>query len=152
MSPRAAIDTPRLKGSISLTGGRIDDLVLKDYRDTVDPTSPQVTLLSPSGAPHGYFVDVGWLNGDNNSQVQIPNEATQWQSDGSALAPGHDVTLRWDNGQGAVFKRAYSVDENYMFTVTQSVDNKGTAPLQVKVYSRVVRVGLPAGFVPTSYV
>lgn len=151
-SPRIAIDTPRIHGSIALTGGRIDDLVLKDYRETVDPTSPQVTLLSPSGAPHGYFIDVGWLSGDGGAEVQIPNDATKWQADGSSLAPGHDVTLIWDNGQGAVFKRVYSVDANYMFTVTQSVDNKGTAALNLKAYSRVVRVGLPAGFVPTSYV
>ena len=152
MSPRIAIDTPRLKGSIALIGGRIDDLVLKDYRDTISPDSPQVTLLSPSGAAHGYFVDVGWVNEGGEAQTRLPDDKTQWQADGATLAPGHDVTFTWDNGQGAVFKRVYSVDENYMFTVAQSVANNGTAPLQLKAYSRVVRVGLPAGFVPTSYV
>ena len=60
-SPRVAIDTPGIKGSINLKGARIDDLVLKKYRETVDPSSPNVVLLSPSGSPHPYYVEHGWV-------------------------------------------------------------------------------------------
>ncbi len=140
-SPRVAIDTPRLKGSLALVGGRIDDLVLKDYRDTVDADSPLVTLLSPYGSAHAYYVDLGWSSAD--PKLRLPNYQTAWQADGTTLSPGHDVTLTWDNGQGLVFKRVYAIDENYMFTVAQSVDNAGAAAVELAPYSRVVRFGLP---------
>jgi YidC/Oxa1 family membrane protein insertase len=40
-APRLTIDTPKLGGTISLPGGRIDDLSLKTYRETLDPASPK---------------------------------------------------------------------------------------------------------------
>ena len=77
-SPRVAIDTPRLHGSIALKGGRLDDLVLKDYRETVDPASPQVVLLSPTGGPEGHFAEAGFTSADPN--VKLPSYDTVWQS------------------------------------------------------------------------
>jgi YidC/Oxa1 family membrane protein insertase len=144
MSPRIAIDTPRLHGSIALKGGRLDDLVLKDYTETVDPTSPQVVLLSPSGGPEAHFAEAGFTSGDAN--VKLPSYDTLWQSDGGTLSVDHPVTLTWDNGAGLVFKRTFSVDQNYLFTVVQSVENKGTAPVSVVPYSRVVEFGLPKNY------
>ncbi|HVY97914.1 MAG TPA: membrane protein insertase YidC [Dongiaceae bacterium] len=143
-NPRVPIETPRIKGSIDLRGGRLDDLVLKGYQETVDPTSPEVALLSPSGAPGAYFSEVGFIAGAGGAKVPDPD--TLWQSDGGTLSPGHPVTLTWDNGAGLVFKRSFSVDENYLFTVTQTVDNKGSQPVELIPYSRVVRFGLPKDF------
>jgi YidC/Oxa1 family membrane protein insertase len=144
MSPRVAIDTPHLQGSIALKGGRLDDLVLKGYKDTVAPNSPDVALLSPFGAANAYFAEVGLLPG--SADVKAPGPDTVWQADGATLSPGHTVTLTWDNGAGLLFTRAFSVDENYMFSVTQSVANKSAQPVQLVPYSRVVRFGLPKDF------
>jgi len=143
-SPRVPIDAPRVSGSIALKGGRLDDVVLKDYKETTDATSPQVALLSPSGAPGAYFSEVGLIAG--SADVKVPGPDTLWQADGGALSPEHPVTLTWDNGAGLVFKRTFAVDANYLFTVTQSVDNKGGQPVELTPYSRVVRFGLPKDF------
>jgi YidC/Oxa1 family membrane protein insertase len=141
-SPRVAIDSPRLKGSIALKGGRLDDLELKDYRETLAHDSPLVTLLSPYGAADAYYADYGWTSDD--SKIALPGADTVWQADGSTLAPGKNVTLSWDNGQGLVFKRMFAIDDNFMFTVTQSVDNKGSAAVNLRPYARVKRFGTPA--------
>jgi YidC/Oxa1 family membrane protein insertase len=148
-SPRIPIETPRLSGSIALKGGRLDDLVLKDYRETVDPNSPQVVLLAPSGTAHAYFSEVGFATADKG--VTVPSYDTLWQADGQTLSPGHPVTLTWDNGAGLIFKRVFEVDDNYMFTVTQTVDNKGSTPVKLVPYARVRRVGTPLN-VSQSYV
>jgi YidC/Oxa1 family membrane protein insertase len=146
LSTRVAIDTPRLKGSIALKGGRLDDLVLKDYHETVDPKSPLVVLLSPSGGPEAHFAEAGFIATDPS--VKVPGFDTVWQSEGGALSVEHPVTLTWDNGAGLLFKRVFSVDENYMFTVDQAVENKGSSSVSVVPYSRVVEFGLPKNFAP----
>jgi YidC/Oxa1 family membrane protein insertase len=143
-SPRVPIDAPRVSGSIALKGGRLDDVVLKDYKETTDATSPQVALLSPSGAPGAYFSEVGLIA--NSADVKVPGPDTLWQGDGGTLSPDHPVTLTWDNGAGLIFKRSFAVDANYLFTITQSVDNKGTQAVELVPYSRVVRFGLPKDF------
>ncbi|HVO03730.1 MAG TPA: membrane protein insertase YidC [Candidatus Cybelea sp.] len=144
-SPRISLETPRLKGSIALKGGRLDDLVLKGYRQSVDPESPMVDLLSPGGGPLAYFAEVGYLATDAN--VKVPGPDTVWQADGTALTPDKPVTLTWDNGAGLLFKRVFSVDQNYMFSVEQSVENKSGAAVSLAPYTRVVRFGLPADYV-----
>lgn len=143
-SPRVAIDTPKLHGSIALKGGRLDDLVLKDYTETVDPTSPQVVLLSPTGGPEAQFAESGFTSAD--AGVKLPAFDTVWQSSGDTLSVDHPVTLTWDNGAGLVFKRTFSVDQNYLFTIEQAVENKGSAPVTVVPYSRVVEFGLPKDY------
>ena len=146
---RVAIDTPALKGSINLTGGRLDDLELKKYRETVEPTSPIITLLSPSGVqtaqglPYAYYVEQGWAPA-SGSTVKVPDSSSVWTADASAkLSETTPVTLSWDNGAGLVFHRSFAVDANYLFTVTQSVDNKSGADVQLFPYARVVREGTP---------
>ena len=99
-SPRVAIDTPSVKGSISLKGGRIDDVVLAKYRETVDPKSPNVVLFSPSGSPHPYYAEYGWIAGPGVTQP-MPNADTLWKAEKAGpLTPSSPVTLIWDNGQG----------------------------------------------------
>jgi len=143
-SPRVPIDTVALSGSISLTGGRIDDLRLKRYTETVDPDSPIVTLLSPSGGPGGYYVENGWEPPQGVSLAR-PDAASVWALEGDAqtLTTATPVTLRWDNGAGLVFRRTIAVDENYLFTITQSVENTTGGDVMLYPYSRVVRQGTP---------
>ena len=117
VSPRVAIETPSLRGSIALRGGRFDDLVLVKYHLTVDPKSPNVELFSPSDSPHPYFAEYGFV-APTGSNVKVPDRDTLWQCQGSgALTPATPVTLTWDNGQGVVFKRTISVDDDYMFKI-----------------------------------
>src|SRR4051794_26831693 len=116
-SPRIAIDTPSLHGSIALKGGRIDDLSLIRYRETVDPSSPPIVLLAPSGSPQPFYAEFGWI-GANGSNAKVPGGDTDWRQDGNgALGVGHPVTLVYDNGEGLTFRRTISVDDKYLFSV-----------------------------------
>jgi YidC/Oxa1 family membrane protein insertase len=138
---RAAIDSPRLKGSINLKGARLDDLVLKDYRETIAPTSPNIVLLSPLDTEHAYYADFGWFS--DSKDLRLPDKDTLWQADKTALSPGSPITLTWDNGQGLAFARKFEIDGEYMFTVTDTVTNAGGAPVTIAPYGRVVRYGTP---------
>ncbi len=138
-SPRVAIDTPSLKGSINLKGARIDDLVLLKHRETIAKNSPPVRLLSPSGAPLSYFASFGWAG----NGITAPNKDSVWTADAPVLTPGRPVTLAWDNQQGQRFRIRIAVDPDYMFTVTQSVGNAGTAPVTAQTYGLISRTGAP---------
>ena len=139
---RVGIDTPALEGSISLTGGRFDDLKLRRYRETTDPHSPEIVLLSPDASEHPYFAEFGWLN--SAGQAPVPGPNTVWkQVQGDKLSPGHDIELSYDNGAGLTFTRRISVDQNYMFTVVDSVDNHGASPVTLYPYGLVNRQNLP---------
>ncbi len=140
-SPRLAIDTPSVKGSIALRSGRFDDLVLVKYHDTVDPKSPNVVLLSPNDSVHPYFAEFGWVP-TAGSALKVPDRDTLWQG-GGTLTPTTPVTLTWDNGAGVIFKRTVSVDENYMFNIVDEVENKSAAPVSLAPYARVNRYGTP---------
>ena len=147
-SARVPIETQALKGSISLKGGLIDDLVLQNYRETVDPESANVVLFSPLGSPNAYFAEYGWQAGAG-AQIALPDSETEWQAEGSAkLTPETPVTLTWDNGQGLVFRRTLAIDEHYMVTVTNEVENTGSNDVALTPYARLYRFGIPkiAGF------
>ncbi|HSD92531.1 MAG TPA: membrane protein insertase YidC [Methyloceanibacter sp.] len=141
-SPRIAIDTPSLKGSIALKGARIDDLTLKDYRETVEPTSPNVVLLSPAGSAHAYYAEHGFVGPAGD--LGLPSADTLWTAETQgALTPGTPVTLSYDNGKGLKFTRTITVDEKYMFTVADLVANTGSEPVTIYPYALVSRHELP---------
>ena len=140
-TPRVAIDTPRLEGSINLIGGRIDDLTLRTYHETVDPKSPEIVLLAPDGSEHPYFLQFGWLAA--NADVKVPGPDTRWTASGGALTPTHPVDLTWDNGVGLKFIRHVAVDAQYMFTITDQVTNSGAASVKLSPYVVDVRKGEP---------
>lgn len=142
-SPRAVIDTPRVIGSVALKGGRIDDLSLKDYRETVDPNSPIIVLLSPSGGPNPFYAEFGWVPGAGAS-VQVPNAETLWTApEGAKLTHEAPLVLTWDNGAGLIFRRTLSIDANYMFHVVDEVENTTAAPVALHPYGLVSRHGTP---------
>ena len=138
-TPRVAIRTPALSGSINLKGARLDDLVLLRHRETVKRDSAPVRLLSPSGAPKAYFASFGWA-GDG---VATPGKDTVWTADRTTLTPDAPVTLSWTNPQGLIFRIRYAIDANYMFGVQQTVANPGAAPVSLKTYGLVSRTGIP---------
>jgi len=137
-SPRVAVLTPRVQGSINLKGARIDDLVLLDHRETVAKNSPPVRLLSPGGTQDAYFAQFGW----SGTGAQLPDANTVWTADGNQLTPEKPVTLSWNNNKGQLFRITVSIDKNYMFSVQQSVQNAGSGAIAIKPYGLVSRVGV----------
>ena len=141
---RITIDTAELGGSISLLGGRIDDLVLKSYRETLEPDSPLVTLLAPYGEDHPYYAVYGWGRAGDLSADAVPGPNTLWsQESGDTLTVETPVTLKWDNGSGLTFRRTIEVDKNFMFSVTQSVENTSGITRRLFPYTIVARYGEP---------
>jgi YidC/Oxa1 family membrane protein insertase len=140
-TPRAAIQTSSLKGSINLRGGMVDDLSMMNYRDTIKADSPNVVLFAPAGTAAPYFTEFGWI-AMPGSGAKVPNADTVWQGSGT-LSAQTPLTLTHDNGQGLVFKRTFSVDEKYMFTVKDEVENKSGRETALVPYGRIYRFGTP---------
>src|SRR5262245_47278285 len=142
-SPRVPIATGSLQGSIALKGGRIDDLALVKFRETVDPKSPPIVLLSPSGTADPFYAEFGWT-GAAGATVKLPTPDTVWKQAGSgALGVGHPVTLTYDNGEGLEFRRTIAVDEKYLFTIKDEVTNKSSGPISLYPYALISRHGTP---------
>ena len=142
-SPRVKIDSPRLAGSISLKGARIDDLSLVQFRETVDPASPPIVLYSPSGSEAPYYAEFGWVAASGTS-VKMPDQNTLWQQETSgSLAPNHPVTLKYENGDGLTFRRTIAIDDRYLFTIKDEVTNVGNAPVTLYPFALISRHGTP---------
>jgi YidC/Oxa1 family membrane protein insertase len=142
-APRIKISTPRLSGSISLKGARIDDLALTQFRETVDPASPPIILFSPSGTAEPYYAEFGWVPA-SGSTVRLPDRDTQWQQEGSGdLTPSNPITLKYDNGDGLTFRRTISIDDRYLFTLKDDVSNVGSAPVTLYPFALISRHGAP---------
>ncbi|MFD2172732.1 membrane protein insertase YidC [Rhodobacter lacus] len=150
-APRVEIDTPELTGSISLMGARLDDLSLKKYHVSLDESSPLVRLLAPVGgtdlnAANPYYVLNGWSPVAGLNATQVPGPKTLWTApEGAKLTPETPLVLTWDNGAGQTFTRTIAVDTQYLFTVTDTVANNGTAPVSLAPWGIIARHGIPKG-------
>ena len=142
-SPRVPIATDSLQGSIALKGGRIDDLALVKFRETVDPKSPPIVLLSPSGSPDPFYAEFGWTNAAG-ANVKVPAADTVWtQASSGALLIDHPVTLTYDNGEGLEFRRTIAIDDKYLFTIKDEVVNKSEKPVSLFPFALISRHGTP---------
>ena len=140
---RIRIETPSLSGSLTLKGGRIDDLTLKNYRTHADPTSPNITLLHPKGSPTPYYAEFGWVSTSLDKSIPLPGTDTLWRSDGDVLTHTKPVTLSWDNGHGLAFRRTISVDQDFLFTITDSVHSTRDAEVTLFPYGLIARGSTP---------
>ena len=139
-APRVQIDTVELAGSITLFGGRLDDLKLKSYRETLDEDSELVTLLAPIGQEQSYYALYGWARAGSLAADDVPSATTLWQLEsGETLSVDAPITLRWDNSKGLIFRRTFAVDQHYMFTVTQSVENNSDTAYRAQPYGIIAR-------------
>ncbi len=139
-SARVPIDTPKLRGSINLTGARIDDLVLRTYNETIEKGSKQVRLLAPGGTAAAHFAESGW----GGSGFARPDRDTVWTLvNGTRLTPTTPVALAWDNGSGQLFRLDISVDKHYVFTVKQTLTNNAATAISANAYASVTRNGRP---------
>jgi len=142
-SPRVPIATDSLQGSIALKGGRIDDLALVKFRETVDPKSPPIVLLSPSGSPDPFYAEFGWTNAAG-ANVKVPAADTVWtQASSGALRIDHPVTLTYDNGEGLEFRRTIAIDDKYLFTIKDEVVNKSDKAVSLFPFALISRHGTP---------
>ena len=138
--PRLRIDTPKLHGSISLRGARIDDVTLANYRETLAEDSAEIVLLSPKGTREAYYAEFGWLAAQG---IETPDSDTVWTADGAILTPDTPVTLTWVNDTGVAFTRKISIDADYMFTIEQTVANASGQPITVYPFALLLRGGTP---------
>jgi YidC/Oxa1 family membrane protein insertase len=136
---RIKINTERLRGSISLRGGRIDDLILNEYREELDQESPNIVLLRPTQGENPYYAEFGWLG----AGVKVPDANTLWRANGATLTIKTPVTLSWDNGEGLTFEQTFSLDDAYMFQVSQRILNQTGSPVTLTPYGLVSRTSTP---------
>ena len=134
-------ESSRIKGSISLIGARFDDVILKDYKDTIKPASKQVILLSPNNTLNPYFVELGWMSQEN---INLPNKNSEWQLiEGKELGPENHITIKWVSPEGIEFFRKIEVDKDYLITVEQKVTNVSNKDISLTQYGRINRTGTP---------
>ncbi len=139
---RITINTPSLTGSINLKGAILDDLTLSNYKVSLDKNSENIDLLSPDGTANPYYIEFGW-KALNNQELQLPNLETVWKSDSTNLSPNSDVKLSWTSDENNTFTIKFSVDENYMFSITQEVINEGSKELEIYPYRLIKRINTP---------
>lgn len=143
---RIVFENEAIKGSINLTGLKIDDLVLKKYNEELNG-SKAVTLLSPINTENEYFVDFGWVSSDES--ILLPNTKTLWKvkgentSDKIKLSQNKPIVFEWSNQEGLIFEVAVKLDENYMLDVKQSVINNTGNGVALTPYSRISRIYNP---------
>ena len=142
-SDRILVNGDRVWGSILLKGARFDDVTLKDYREQKDENSPNIVVFNPRNTAHPYFAELGWTQ-DASSSIALPDSDTVWQADRLDLKTGSSVTLSWDNGQGLLFTRKISLDENFLFTTVQTVKNTGTQAVSLYPFGYIARFDTPA--------
>lgn len=144
-APRVQIETDRVVGSISLVGGRIDDLSLKNYRVSLGQDADVVHLLNPVGSESPYYALFGWAPGGALTLDDVPTVTTNWMVEtGETLTADSPVTLRWDSPNETVFRRIIEIDDDFMFTVTQSVHNASSDAVTMAPYGLIARHGEPA--------
>jgi YidC/Oxa1 family membrane protein insertase len=140
---RVPIETAELEGSINLAGAQLDDLKLRNYRETASPASPIITFLSPAGTANGYFAEQGVV-GPAGQTAKLPDSKTVWTAPpGAKLGKDTPLVLTWDNGEGLMFRREISISNEYVFTVRQTIDNRSSTPVSVIPYGRVQRQDTP---------
>jgi YidC/Oxa1 family membrane protein insertase len=138
-SRRIKLKSESLTGSVNLENGRIDDIVLRNYRESIDPTSDNITFLSPTGSQDPYFAEFGW----NGTEGTFGGSGANWQTTSQILTPSTPLVLTSQTEQGLTLTRTYTMDDKFMFTVTDRVENNGDAPVTLSAFARLVRINTP---------
>ena len=140
---RIEIITPTLKGSINLKGGIVDDLILLNYKESLDENSKNINLFSPAGTSNPYYLELGWKDNSNPSLSDLPNLETQWTATQNKLEPDSPVSLLWTNKKNITFKIHFEVDDNYLFSITQEIENNSTSNIKIFPYRLIKRINFP---------
>ena len=144
ISKRIMINTPSLSGSINLKGAILDDLILLKYNEKLNDNSKKITLFSPDGTANPYYFELGWKQISNEkSIIDLPNLDTQWISSGSSLSEKNPITIAWTNKQNVTFKIIFEIDQNYLFNITQIIENNSIGEIKVFPYRLIKRINFP---------
>ena len=145
ISDRVNINTSSLSGSINLKGAILDDLILLKYNENLNDDAKKITLFSPNGTANPYYFELGWKKYSSNSsnEIELPNSETQWASSGSTLTSDKPITLSWINKQNIKFKIIYEIDQNYLFNITQIIENNSSSTIKVFPYRLIKRINMP---------
>jgi len=138
---RVTFDNSKIKGSINLEGGFIDDLVLEEYRETLDPASDFIGFLNPLGSEDAYYLDTGWVSPD--SSIELPSNKSRWTADKSSIGINDPVKITWTNSQNITFEKIITLDEHYLFSVDQRVINNSDKSFDLYPFGLSKRQGLP---------
>ena len=141
-SDRVLIENKNLSGSISLRGALIDDIILKNYRETLDPNSKPIVLLSPKKYEQGYFVESGWAT--TKSDIKVPDNNSLWQiKEGKKLTPNSPITLEWNSREGLIFSKKIEIDDKYLFKITETVKNDKNRAIDLFHYGQITKNAKP---------
>ena len=143
LDDRVLIKTPSLEGSINLTGGILDDLILLKYKESLNENAKSINFFSPDGTSNPYYIELGWKTLSNGSDLNLPNLDTKWQSDNNILGPKSPVTLTWKNNQNIIFKIHFSLDDNYLFEIKQEIINNSNEKIEIFPYRLIKRINTP---------
>ena len=139
---RVIFENASIEGSINLKGAILDDLILSKYKTSLEPDSNNIQLLLPDGTANPYYIETGWKE-LKNSNIELPNLETNWKTNSTTLSPSSPVTLSWTNNKNITFKINYQVDDEYMFTITQEIENKSGEDIEVFPYRLIKRINTP---------
>ena len=143
-SGRILIKNDYLNGTINLEGGIIDDLVLTQYKESLDTEADNIKLFSPVGTKNPYYLETGWKQLSNNTNnIDLPNSKTKWLSSSNQLTPNSPVTLSWTNNQKITFNTHITIDDEYMFSITQEIINKSPNEINLFPYRFIKRINTP---------
>lgn len=131
------INTDQLVGSISLKGLRFDNLQLKAYKETIADNSPLVRLFSDQGIA-SYFAEFGWAKDSTDSSLVVPDKNTIWQCNSTELSASKEVKCHWQN-DNVNFYITIALDQNYMFTIEQAVENNSPNQIHLANYGRIYK-------------
>ena len=138
---RVIFDNSKIKGSINLEGGFIDDLILEEYQETLDPNSDFISFLNPLGSENAYYLDTGWVSPD--SSIELPNNKSKWTADKSSIGIDDPVKIAWTNSQNITFEKIITLDEHYLFSVDQRVINNSDKSFDLYPFGLSKRQGIP---------
>ena len=138
--PRISMISKEVSGSISLKGARIDDITLTQYKETLEPESELIKLLLKSNGDSPYFIEFGWSSPDG---IKVPNGKSLWKSSSNILSPDKKITLKWNNGENITFYQDISIDDSFMITVNQRVENNSNNSVTLYPYGLIRRAGEP---------
>ena len=134
---RILFENDKIKGSISLLGSSIDDLTFKNYTNTLNGDD-NVVLLNPKQSENGYYVETGWAT--TNKNIDLPNSKTLWEIEGNKkLTPNSSVKLSWKNNQNIKFTKEISIDNQYLFDIKQTIENKSDKTYNFYPYGQIIR-------------
>ena len=138
---RVKLENSQITGSISLNGGLIDDVTLKNYKESLDKNSKQVVILNPKKMGTGYYLESGWASATN---IEVPDNNSVWKlTRNRTLTPRSPIELEWENKSGLIFQKKIELDDQYLFTVTESIKNNSKSNVDLFHYSQITRKEKP---------